>query len=1161
MSSRGKTINQAPDEGDAHPIESVPPASLETLDAGPSGVRLGRFLESGRGIPEQEPLGTALTLDPQTALGVADTLDGHHSPLPPISRPPPSDAAATLSFHRAVDATPLGLVESDVESAGSAPMELPPTLKERFISVQFLGQGGMGSVYKATDKRLGRDVAIKLLFGGGAEMTTQMLREARSQARLEHENACKVYEVGVADGHRYILMQLIHGETLDKAKVQMTLEQKVDVIRRVALALQEAHRMGLVHRDVKPSNIMVEQTEDGLYKPFIMDFGLARDVGADHTATRSGVIAGTPAFMSPEQALGKVRSLDRRTDVYSLGATLYDLLCDRPPFVDESVFRLLQRLTKEDVTPLSKVMPDIPRDLDAIVMKCLEKEPPRRYDSAKAFSDDLQRFLDGEPVTARHASLSYIAVKKLRRHKGKAALMGVALLAGLVFAFAWFRQQRLAAAREVLARELGENIKEMELLMRHAYSLPLHDIERERAMVRTELEHIETRMNEAGPAAEGPGHYALGRGYAVLEQRDRALEHLRKAQAAGYSPPELDYAMGLLLGDLYKAALEETKRIENAEKKKARIEAVEAEYKAPALKHLKAALGAKLEAPAYVEGLIALYEGRNDEAKRLANEAFAKIPWLYEAKKLEGDAFFAEGSKYRHDAAFDYEKMTGLFEQAAKAYEESSAIARSNPGVYEAACELWIQVMFASHLKPEALKPNFERANASCNSAVIANPNAGAPRNKTAFAYITFAWQMINWQPGSQEIEELLENAIARGEDAAQTASNDPMAHYVSAAASRNKILYQYDRGLDANQAIEKAIAAYNKSIELDPTLLWAHNELCSTYVFSATQEIWKGKDPSPSVNRGVAVCRKAADLDPTFLYTYINHALSYTRMAIYQTEIGQSPMQAIQDALRILAPAIAQSPNSPGPLDIATITYLLQAGYEDRAGNDTSATLALAEKNINELKKIIPDTQMVRGHEGNVALLKATRLVREERDPEPFLGNAKKMFELASKESPWDVYYLNLLTRTHILGIRWALHQKKANIAMFDEAFSLLTPLLDRERVFPDLYQALAELYFLKASWLVSDLKPHAEELKQGLAMANKALHINPGMATAFLVKGRLLALQAQEEKEARVRGDLALQAKVALDAAVKENALLKIEVLGELDKVEKLSPQANSN
>ncbi len=213
----------------------------------------------------------------------------------------------------------------------SAPAGVPAVLAARYELGALLGRGGMGAVYRATDRQLGRAVAIKLLAAPRGDASTQageagthtddagnaddddgVLREARAQARVDHPSVCKVFEVGRADGASYIAMQYVAGERFDHLAPRLTIAERVRVLRDIAHALHEAHRLGLVHRDVKPSNILVERDPDGALRPYLTDFGIAREIGAHGTLT--GVVAGTPAFMAPEQARGEIRALDRRTN-------------------------------------------------------------------------------------------------------------------------------------------------------------------------------------------------------------------------------------------------------------------------------------------------------------------------------------------------------------------------------------------------------------------------------------------------------------------------------------------------------------------------------------------------------------------------------------------------------------------------------------------------------------------------------------------------------------------------------------------------------------------------------------------------------------------------------------------------------------------------------
>ncbi|MEZ4302151.1 MAG: serine/threonine-protein kinase, partial [Polyangiaceae bacterium] len=848
---------------------------------------------------------------------------------------------------------------------------LPAALAERFESLQFVGEGGMGAVYRARDTRLARDVALKFLFGGGAGASEKLLREARLQARLTHENTCKVYEAGVAEGHRYIVMEYIEGEPLDRAAEHMTIEEKVRAIRQIASALHEAHRFGLVHRDIKPSNILVEVGADGAFKPYLLDFGLAREVGGDDLSVTRGIF-GTPAFMAPEQATGDVRAIDRRTDVYSVGATLYDLIAGRPPFVDESLFRLLQRIAREDPAPLSKLSPGVPADVGAIVMKCLEKEPGRRYESARALGDDLQRFLDGEPVHARRASLAYVLVKKIRRHKAKVGLAAAALIAALVVLVAWVQDRRAAAARAQLAQEVGEDVKEMELFLRNAYGLPLHDVERERDVVRARLRAVEDRMKALGPAGEGAGHYAIGRGLLALREPEGALSHLQRAEEAGYRPPELEYAAGLALGELYRRELESAKRIDNPEQRSARIAAIESEYKEPAIRRLRAALGARLEVPAYVEGLIALYEGKNQEALARAAEAYERAPWLPDAKKLEGDAHFAEGSRFRPDAAFDHDRMMHHYALAGAAYRVAAEMASSDPEVHIAECELWIQVMNATQTSPDTLGGVFERARLACERGVESSSRSGAARVKTAFAYQVLAWKALALAPGGEEPEAIIEEAVAHAEEAVEASPDDPMASYLVGAALRTQILHAFNRGIASGVEIERAISAYEQAIALDPTFLWAHNELCWSYVMLGYDEGQRGVDAEGSLGHAVKLCENAIRLDPSFAFSYSNLSLAHYYRAQHLADAGRAPDPAVDAALAVVKAARERSPSSPDPGMLAGWAHLVAARHASDAASDPAPYLALTEESAREVERLAGSRAAAAELRDMVALLQA---------------------------------------------------------------------------------------------------------------------------------------------------------------------------------------------
>src|SRR6266436_2450540 len=326
-------------------------------------------------------------------------------------------------------------VAPDTMAAAPSPGATPADVdrlpeSERYEVQALIGSGGMGKVYKAFDRKLMRPVALKFLLGGDAAVERKFLHEAQAQARVDHAHVCRVYEVGRLADRPYIAMQYVSGKTLRDAVGELSFEEKLALMRDVAEAVHAAHQTGLVHRDIKPQNILVERGSDGP-RPFVTDFGLARDVQSPGE-TADGTVLGTPQYMAPEQANGDLHALDARTDVYGLGATLYEVLTARPPFEGGSQLQILFRMIHEEPARPRKLAAGMPADAESVVLKCLEKDPARRYPTAKALAEDLQRVLDGEPVRARSASAVDRLWRKLRRNKAlSAALLALALALGV----------------------------------------------------------------------------------------------------------------------------------------------------------------------------------------------------------------------------------------------------------------------------------------------------------------------------------------------------------------------------------------------------------------------------------------------------------------------------------------------------------------------------------------------------------------------------------------------------------------------------------------------------------------------------------------------------------------------------------------------------------
>jgi serine/threonine protein kinase len=275
-----------------------------------------------------------------------------------------------------------------------------PTLPGYEI-LEELGRGGMGVVYKARQESSQRLVALKMIRDGALADSHDRARfriEAEAGLRMRHPNLVEIYEVGDHAGRPYFAMELIEGGSLDThlAGQPQPPGQAADLIRTLARAVHHAHEQKIVHRDLKPANILLQGLAPLI--PKISDFGLAKRLDSESTAlTRDGAVVGTPNYMAPEQAAGRINEIGPAADIYSLGAILYELLSGRPPFLADSWDRIVQQVLREEP---ARLQPDVPHDLETVCLKCLEKEPGRRYPSAGDLADDLQRFLEGQPLVA-----------------------------------------------------------------------------------------------------------------------------------------------------------------------------------------------------------------------------------------------------------------------------------------------------------------------------------------------------------------------------------------------------------------------------------------------------------------------------------------------------------------------------------------------------------------------------------------------------------------------------------------------------------------------------------------------------------------------------------------------------------------------------------------
>ncbi|MDP6957666.1 MAG: protein kinase, partial [Planctomycetota bacterium] len=403
-----------------------------------------------------------------------------------------------------------------------------------FILQEQLGQGGMAVVYLAEQENLGRKVAVKLLKRVGDDRARAYFdREAKTAASLDHPHIAKIFEVGEHEGAPFIAMQFIEGETFSLALLTMDMHQRVRAVLDMARALEYAHSRKVIHRDLKPDNILVDRQG----QVFVTDFGLAKMESAGRAgATASSVVAGTPAYMAPEQARAKA---DAQSDLYSLGAILYQCMTGQPPFLGRNASEVLVKVLEEDPSPPRQLNASVPEDLEAIIMKALEKKKEHRYRTATELVEDLDAFVSGKPVRhARRATLGYVIGKLLRRQPVLWSLAAGLLLAiglGSTIGVSLFsraeeestKRQQLELRRKLEARidPLRKKIEDT----RFFFYIANVDIREKLEGVRASLEEVVSIMESPENSDFAVGWRTLGVGYYFIGDRIRAEKYLKRS--------------------------------------------------------------------------------------------------------------------------------------------------------------------------------------------------------------------------------------------------------------------------------------------------------------------------------------------------------------------------------------------------------------------------------------------------------------------------------------------------------------------------------------------------------------------------------------------------------------------------------------------------------
>ncbi|HAA58181.1 MAG TPA: hypothetical protein DCE42_25685 [Myxococcales bacterium] len=1056
---------------------------------------------------------------------------------------------------------------------------------ERYVVECKLGEGGMGIVYQAVDQKLQRKVALKFILEDDPRLARRLVWEAQAQARIHHEFVCKVYEVGEYKGRPYIAMQYIEGDNLDDALDELGIPLKVELIEKVAHAIHSAHQEGVIHRDIKPSNIMVS-TVSGRLKPFIMDFGLAREV-ATNGATATNTLVGTPHFMSPEQMRGETHLLDRHTDIYSLGATLYALLAGHPPFPTTGMDILFKVLHEEPV-PLRKINASIPLDLETIVMKCLEKDPARRYPSAQALADDLRHFLDGEPIKARPASLSYRFKKYLRKHK-RLAIAGMVGLSIVMALIGWgIKTQLDSSAKAALANQFGQQVKEVESIMRYAHMLPLHNVTTERTLVQMRLDKIKKQLKSLSRSNRGPGYHALGMGSMALGDFQRSKTYLDKAWKYGARGPEVAQALGKLWGRLYQTQLEALERIKRPDKRKKRRKFVEKFYRKQALFYLQRGFQRSKKGGTLLEARIAYYDKQWSRVRKIATKIFNKQPWRYEALMLIGRISSQESRKWYYRGK--YQKAYQKAQEATRIYRRAVKIGRSDAQIYTALCGELTTMMKINFSTGRPLEEISLTAQKACQNALKADPHRIDPYRSVAYFHqVRGQHLMYSGQDPTPETSK----AIKIAQQAKRMAPNSPDVDETLGLAHFTNAEYHLFRRMDPKEQSNKAIQHYQEAIKQHTKPARMLNALGTMYWTRAYYTLLQDEDPRPLIEKGLRAQQAALKLEANDSNVHYNTGMLWFAKARFEVARSLPAHKSMKEVEFHYNKALQLTPKNAFIQNGMGYLHWLKAVYQHGLGKDPTAELNIAERHLLAGYNLNPSLPFLYHGFGRVYWLKAEYARQHGRSPLPYLKQAiLKLHQGTQVKADYVDLYI-WVAKTLML---WAQHQLEfdqspmENIQKIRHILELLGQInknlgeshllnaqlqliLARWKVFKgdtphhaltqarmslvkaskklhnhaDIFLTRAYIRLWQTHWLLAQnhIRAAQEAIKRGLIALKKSKERRPQLAIYTGLEGVFLALRSQSYLSSNQGKTDASRSKKLIDKALKQDPNIRRDLL----------------
>ena len=970
-----------------------------------------------------------------------------------------------------------------------------------------LGAGGMGEVHRAWDRRLERAVAVKLVRSQDARDAERVLLEARLQARVEHPHVVKVHAVGSLKGRPCIVFQLVEGRALSELAPSLSLAQRVELVRQAGLGLHAAHLQGLVHRDVKPANVLVEQSRDAGPVALLTDFGLAR--GEEAGASRSGLPAGTLDYMSPEQLVAPGPP-DFRSDVYALGATLYSVLAGRPPFRRSSSagtpstdaepdVELLRRILEEDPEPLTRVIPGLPRDLATVAARAMEKDPTARYSSAEALAADLGRVQRGEPILARPASLLERTLKWSRRNTALSRAAAVVVLTLLLAAgWTWWNQRRADRAAVEAAR-LGALSESLEGQLRMEHLGPPHDLRPALARIRSEAD----RLRPLAARGDGAANATLGKALQLTGDAEGARAAYERAWRAGFRTPRLAEGLGEVLGELYRRGYERARETLTPEAREPVFARLRADLGEPARAYLRMGESSGWRA-SELAARAAMVERNFPEARARAAEVLATTPDRYEATLLAAEAWTAEARDLSY--ARKLVETEPALVAAAALLDQAGTWGRSDPAVPLARAEIHSVRANALVLRGRSPDPEIAHALVALEEASRLDPDDPAPLVRRGFALI--ARGQYQFMADASKVEATVEDAIDSSRKAIALGANDVRTLSLLGQGLYYRAFRANELGKASLEPVREGLEIMSRAEALGPEDSGVPFVLTLLHTTEA-DALQHERKPAAAARRAAIEAGERALGMNTGRGTLLRPIVAQQRMLLGKDAwlAGEDPRPHFASGWTAFEAAIQAMPGQPAALAQFGNAVDMEAAILLTIGEDPCPKLENLVGRMDDLLKKTPGLSMIEAIEAELLADEAFLLSERGGDPTELLHRSVPMIERTARADPQDANLVLSRAAAWIAEARWLTSRGSDPTPVLERAAQHIATL--GPRTGEDLPQEfLARMSLESARWLSRAGKPTVAAAAKGIEHVQKALQVRPGDPDLWVLRAQLEAL-----------------------------------------------------